>query len=77
MSTDLLTVLGATGAMIVAFLLAFFSGKREGKQQAEREQEKARLEQMEKIGKVDNELAKENDGDIRDRLGDWMRPDDD
>ncbi|MFW8567351.1 hypothetical protein [Orrella sp. 11846] len=77
MSTDLLTALGATGAMVVAFLLAFFSGKREGKQQAEREQEKARLDNLTKLNEVDNGLAKKSDDDIRRRLGDWVQRDGD
>lgn len=75
MSGELLAILGAFGGVILTFVIAFFTGKREGRHDAIREVEQARLEQLKKLGGIDDALAKKSDADIRAGLRRWV-PDD-
>lgn len=77
MNGDLLAILGALGGVVVTFVIAFFTGKREGRHDAIREVEQARLDQLKKTGEVDDGLAKKSNDDIRIGLNRWVQRDGD
>lgn len=67
--------LAAAAGVLAGLFYARQSGKREGKQQAEREQADAASEQRRKTNVVDTQMAEMDDDGVRRDLRKWVRGD--
>ena len=63
----------AAGGVFVALLAAFGMGRREGRQVAEREHLRRRVEATKQARRVQGEVNKRSDDDVRRDLSKWMR----
>lgn len=66
--------IAALGAALGAVLAIRQSGKRAGRQEAEREQANAASEQRRKTNVVDSQMAQMGDDDVRRDLAKWVQP---
>lgn len=65
--------LAAIGAFVVALFGAWFAGRREGQQAADRQRTSRRLDAMQEAHEVQDEIRATSDDDMRRALTRWMR----